>query len=322
MPEKVAPAHLHSHEYQRQITCTDCHVRIQNPSKPPIVTPAPRPAGSGPQFQEDCSQQDKPVFYNRQKRCDWDYEPFCEPCEGVGGITWGSGEHEWNAMPCEPLMRPEEIPQDNLTSPLWPKAFTVQEYADLTFPGRDPCVVDFRNSTYTLRFKTTDEGPVYHTTGHTGPSGPSPFPGSSWALPNGNFYNTVDVAETGIFCICLGPDDPTVENALNGPLSYDFLRDAVLIGRERIVPEYLNTPLVADHWVKGPHHFWFDVATNLMVREWQPFNGHQIYYDWDLNEPEPELIDLPEKCYKGLLHANISCTAPPPSPAAPRPFVV
>lgn len=316
MPETVAPKHLGGNEYQRQITCTDCHTRSQNPNKPPIVTPAPRPKGSGPQFQEDCSDHKKPVFYNRTKRCDWDYEPFCSPCEGVGGIAWGNKEHEWNPMPCEPLMKPEEIPKENLTTPLWPKHFTVQETASLTFPGRDPCNVKFKNSTYTLVFTTTPEGPIYHTIGHSGPSGPSPFPGKSWGYPNGNFFNTVDIFGKSVFCVCLGLDDPTVENSIMGPLSYDFLKGAVLIGRERIVPEYLNTPMVADHWVKGPHHFWFDVATNLMVREWQPFNGHQIYYDWDLSMPKPETIDLPQRCYKGLLHVNASCIGGPPSSSA------
>jgi len=315
MPDKVAPGRLGGNEYQRQITCTDCHTRIQDPNKPAFVTPAPRPAGSGPQFAEHCEAEGKkkPVWYNRTKRCDWDYEPFCSPCEGVGGIAWGGGEHEWNPMPCEPLMKPDEIPKDNLTTPEWPQHFTVQEYADLTFPGRDPCEVKFRNSTYTLVFKTTPEGPIYHSIGRSGPSGPSPFPGKSWGYPNGNFWNTVDVFGKTAFCICLGLGDPTVENAISGPLSYDFLKGAVLIGRERIVPEYLNTPMVADHWVKGPHHFWFDVATGLMVREWQPFNGHQIYYDWDLSMPKPETIDLQPRCYKGLLHFNASCIGPAPA---------
>jgi hypothetical protein len=35
--------------------------------------------------------------------------------------------------------------------------------------------------------------------------------------------------------------------------------------------------MVADHWVKGPHHFWIEVETNRMVREWQPFNGLQTF---------------------------------------------
>jgi hypothetical protein len=224
-------------------------------------------------------------------------------------------------MPCEPLLAPEEIPKENLTSPIWPKAFTVQEYADLTFPGRDPCKINFKNSTYTLYYDQRPEGPLYHTVGHSGPSGPSPFPGKSWAVGNGNFYNSVDVFGKTAFCICLSPTDPVTGNAITGPLRYDFLDTAKLIGRERIVPEYLKRPMVADHWVKGPHHFWIEVATNLMVREWQPFNGHQIYYDWNLTRPDPELIEVPERCYKGLLHMNISCVAPPPSSSFSKVYV-
>ena len=34
-----------------------------------------------------------------------------------------------------------QIPIANLTSPLWPHNFTVDEKASLTFPGRDPCNV-------------------------------------------------------------------------------------------------------------------------------------------------------------------------------------
>merc|ERR1719482_1508157 len=113
MPQRVADPNLGGHEYAQQIRCTDCHVPVQDPRKPPMVTPTPRPSGSGPQFQEDCSTSPHGIFkksyvwYNRTKRCDWDYEPFCSPCEGVGGLVWGNGEHDWNPMPCEPVMKPE-----------------------------------------------------------------------------------------------------------------------------------------------------------------------------------------------------------------------
>lgn len=212
-------------------------------------------------------------------------------------------------------MTPDQIPKDNLTTPTWPKSFSVDEYAELTFPGRDPCTVDFKNSTYTLYFDTREDGPIYHTVGKTGPSGPSPLPGDAWHLGNGNFYTTANAFHHEAFCVCMSPKCDAAgcpSNTVLGPLTYDFLKGSKLVGRERIVPEYLNTPIVADHWVKGPHHFWFDVATNLAVREWQPFNGHNIYYNWNLTTPDASIIDVPKNCYKGLLHYNISCLAPPP----------
>ena len=58
----------------------------------------------------------------------------------------GGGEHDWNPMPCAPLLTPDEIPEGNLTSPLWPRSFSVDEMASLTFPGRDPCKIDFRHA--------------------------------------------------------------------------------------------------------------------------------------------------------------------------------
>jgi hypothetical protein len=167
-------------------------------------------------------------------------------------------------MPCEALASPADIPAGNLTSPVWPKSFSVDEYATLTFPGRDPCAVEWHNGTYTLHFATDEEGnPTYHSVGHTGYSGPSPVPGKSWALPNGNFYNTIDVAGASAFCICLSTKDPVVDNAVTGPLAYNFNKDAKLIGREKIRPEHFDHDIVADHWVKGPHQCVVVLSTQL-----------------------------------------------------------
>jgi len=326
MPTDVAPKEARSAEYDQQIGCTSCHSPVQFPGAPPI-TPIVRKNSSAPQYPMTCPVDSKTgkakVWYEpvqgtaglgkRIKRCDWDYTPFCQPCEGVGGMTWGNGEHEWNPMPCSKVADPEDIPKDNLTSPLWPKDFGVEEYAHLTFPGRDPCEVNFRNSTYSLRFNTNADGPVYHTIGHSGPSGPSPLPGSSYGYPNSNFYTISSILGKGVFCVCLGGPgdlDPTRKNALVGPLTYDFNKGAKLIGRERIKPEHMDEFLVTDHWVKGPHHFWIRVDNNQMLREWQPFNGLQTYYNWNFTRPE---VKLDSMCYKGLLHANISCSFPTPN---------
>ena len=57
------------------------------------------------------------------------------------------------------------------------------------------------------------------------------------------------------------------------------------------------------------HHFWVEVATNLMVREWQPFNGMQTYLNWTIGDPGPS-IEVEEICLRGPLHVNVSCLQP------------
>ena len=48
--------------------------------------------------------------------------------------------------------------------------------------------------------------------------------------------------------------------------------------------EYLWTNgTLVDHFVKGPHHVWTDVASGTIVRLWQPFNGLEIF--------DPEVFD-------------------------------
>lgn len=306
------------HEYAKQISCVDCHVGVQLPDAPK-PEPGTLPPHTGPQYPVECPVDNatgKPtVWYDRTKRCDWDFEPFCSPCEGIGGLLWGNGEGEYNPMPCTPLMGPHEIPEANLTSVIWPKSFSVFETNSLTHPGTDPCEgVKFQNSTDMLYFDTREDGPHLVNYGVEGGTGPFPVPAQSWMLPSGNFYT-----RTEGFCVCLSitcETPPCPSNTVNGPLAYDWAKGALLVGRERIVPEYIEREMVADHWVKGPHHFWVEVATNLMVREWQPFNGHQIWQNWNLTKPDPSLVDVPKGCNSGLLHHNISCIAPPPNGAS------
>ena len=59
--------------------------------------------------------------------------------------------------------------------------------------------------------------------------------------------------------------------------------------------------------------------TGLMVREWQPFNGMNIYYNWRIGAPD---VSVPKLCYTGLLHHNISCPAPPPAVKPDQPAEV
>eukprot|EP00667_Euglena_gracilis_P011235 EG_transcript_11460 len=103
------------------------------------------------------------------------------------------------------------------------------------------------------------------------------------------------------FCICT--------TAGIGILRYDAFQDATYLGRERKFIEYLNVTRAADHYLKGPHHLWVDVATGLPLRAWQPSNGLQVYSDWVVGPPDAAEFATPPSCL------NVQCTeAPPPPP--------
>jgi hypothetical protein len=121
------------------------------------------------------------------------------------------------------------------------------------------------------------------------------------------------------------PDTPDpfekFDNVLLGPLRWDFPHDAVLVGREEIEMEWTafgkqdsHRMVVADHWNKGPHHFWYEVATNLMVRQYQTEAALTVQTNWSVGEPDPSFFEIPQSCITGL-HGNLSCVSPPPAPA-------
>eukprot|EP00665_Eupelagonemidae_sp_cell47_P000016 gene16-8031_t len=198
-------------------------------------------------------------------------------------MIWGDGEADFIPTRCEAVARPEDIPADNLTTPVWPKHFT-QTMVNLAANtrGLSPCSPKNwgKKDTYYDQIDFGLPPPL---------DGPQPV------------QRTSD-ARTGSADPHPHPDPyPAYHNTLLGPLRWDFPRDSLLVGRERIFVEYANRTVVADHWTKGPHHFWFEVATNLM---------------WDLAPPDPSVFEVPRGCYAGLLHKNMSCVAPPPGAAA------
>lgn len=316
-----------SSEYVYQVSCSDCHSTgaSSDATPTPDATPVPRakgpvngvPAGTCPL---DGATGLPSVWYkpmsdvgNRKKRCDWDYDPPCGLCEGIGGWSWGDQENEISYTTCEPVALAKDIPVAERTSPVWPKAFVVEELTTLInqintggrFPGADPCAAHkFANDTETMYYddlRGNFSGPVMFTKASAT---------SIYTLPTADMF--IDIL--GAFCICVSPRENGVGNKLTGPLKYDFAHDAVLIGREKIGLEGLDTTVVADHWNKGPHHFWISVETGRMVRGWQPWNGLNIYKPgtWRIGNVDKEMFDVPKQCYEGYLHRNISCVEPYP----------
>ena len=62
-----------------------------------------------------------------------------------------------------------------------------------------------------------------------------------------------------------------LSNISLGVVLHDCFEDSTYVGREVMTVEYLWKEYIVDHWVKGPHHFWVDVASGFIVRGWQPW---------------------------------------------------
>lgn len=314
-----------SKEYVYQVSCSDCHSTGENNSTSG-GKPIPRskeaingvPAGT---CDLDVKTNKPSVWYeamsevgNRRKRCDWDYDPPCQPCEGIGGYSWGDAEHEISFINCKKIAGANEVPVSERATPIWPKSFIVDEVTTLInqintggqFPGADPCAAHkFTNDTEKLYYDgslTNFSGPIMYTkASHT----------QIYTLPDADMFIKI----MGVFCICVTPH----ENGMNdrpatGPLRYDFSKDAVYVGREEIGLEGLNMTVVADHFNKGPHHFWISPETGHFVRGWQPWNGLNVYKPgtWSIGAVPKEKFAVPKSCYSGLLHKNISCSGPYP----------
>eukprot|EP00455_Lapot_gusevi_P018531 TRINITY_DN2012_c0_g1_i6.p2 TRINITY_DN2012_c0_g1~~TRINITY_DN2012_c0_g1_i6.p2 ORF type:complete len:151 (-),score=64.02 TRINITY_DN2012_c0_g1_i6:92-544(-) len=94
-----------------------------------------------------------------------------------------------------------------------------------------------------------------------------------------------------------------------GPLMYNAFEDALYLGREMLSIEYLWNNFTVDHYVKGPHHLWVDVSTGLPIRAWQPFNGLQVYSQWQFSLPDTHVFDIPTICNPGK-GINFGCPKP------------
>merc|ERR1712070_1320543 len=64
---------------------------------------------------------------NIQRRCDQNYDPPCGPCDGIGGPYWGDGVEHFQPTNCEVVALPEDVPEDQRTTPELGQQFTVHQ---------------------------------------------------------------------------------------------------------------------------------------------------------------------------------------------------
>jgi len=236
------------------------------------------------------SQADgNPHGWDRTRRCDQqDYEIPCGPCEGVGGIPYGSGNDEITLTTCEIIGTAEEMPEPHpvVWGTQWtlPIAYEVligkknDPFCFQTFPGNDSVgelcyrkqtgakYYDMRNA-LALREDLELETPVGNIT--------------SIVLHQGkNFWvvNHLPWYAGGVHqCVCTDIKEGGAGSQVYYPVQYNWVEKLTYIGREILGIEYINSVEEVDHWAFGPHHAWTKPETGDILRMWQPFNGLQIY---------------------------------------------
>jgi len=269
----------------RTLTCFSCHLQVSSE----INVDEWRGHGGRVESCEPGEWDGNPHGWDRLRRCDEDcYDPVCGLCEGIGGIATSDEPGDYTPTKCIALQTADQIRAAGITPviPVWPKEFTNTGFHEVLIGIKsDPfCVSAFPgpNSTFTNCY-IPQEGTIYYdqnnnrlridynrfwyqyTRNITEHIHHGVDPSDPYMM---NIVLKKFMAGVSDFCVCASPGVGIVE--------YDCFSDSTYLGRELMTIEYLWRDYQVDHWVKGPHHFWVDVASGNIIRMWQPWNGLEI----------------------------------------------
>ena len=270
-----------------------------------------------------------PHGWPRLRRCD-QYDPKCPDatwqkpavCEGVGGIARddGNGVQHFNATRCTPVATPDELAASGVATPQpprWPASFVNDGFFEQQiFVKHDPfCLAQIPAMVSNGSHCYKRQQGTFNYDSTQGSLRIDYLQADTVDLPHTNeteyFYHTPDgtvhphITRYGI--LPYTPACPCIKLGI-GPVSPDWAHDAVYVGREKLAVEFLWADYVVDHFVKGPHHVWADVATGNIVRMYQPFNGLEVFhpekYSNTTTQLDPATFKLPTVC---ALEQKLGC---------------
>jgi len=271
-----------------------------------------------------------PHGWDRKRRCDWDYEPACRGCEGIGGIARSNAKDDIDLTTCKVVSEKSQVDEDMLVRPKWGTQFTLRKGYHETLIGKklDPfCFQSFPgpDSTGPLCYRF-EEGSMYYDAVDTKSIKLEletvqifkhlPAISSSLIHQGTNMWiaNTLWFGIEQCLCFTAVPD---VEAGVRirphiHPLQYNWLDKAEFVAVENIGLEFLkgNQNATLNHWVLGPHHVWADRVTGDVIRMWQPFNGLEVLdQSTRVDKVNPkDLADIPPSmCKKGGALFRINC---------------
>ena len=288
-------------EYVQQVSCQQCHTgTIIDPKWQDATLPKPLPVDPSHPGRE------------RQRACDFQADPPCGPCEGLGGVRWGDGAEEMTPMRCEVLHGPEVPPK---TRGRYPELGV----ASMSFATRSPVAVKPEgDATYVslngsltlgwsdgvmrMRYDGAEFSAIYLQTRAQAVNMDPGVSASITAQGCSCDRSIAGVMHTWSFdpADSLDPLDLPPEKggaAYLGAVSVQLDGDGSPLGRRNAT---------ADHFMKWAFHFLVDAdesspSFGLPLRLYAPWGVRQVFESWSLGDPtmvNPDVWKLPEGCAK------------------------
>jgi len=290
-------------EYAHQVSCQQCHTgKIVDPDFQDATLPKP--------VHHDNRDDER---LQRLRTCDFQADPPCGPCEGLGGKRWGDGLHEFTPMQCTAIHGSEKPPTTKGRYPeigsanfggetRSPLAVRPKTGENVTYvPMNGNISVDYRG-TFMFRQRYDFGGLGAEVSAQTYKQAQSMDVGATWG--GGGPECSCGASIAGLFHQnCFDPTDPL--DPLKLPANEG---GAAYLGRIKVQLDGDNThssgDFIADHYMKWAFHFLVDAdekssSFGLPLRLYGPLGVRQVLDSWKLEDPEqarPDIWHLPKGC--------------------------
>mmetsp|Transcript_1977 Transcript_1977/g.6525 ORF Transcript_1977/g.6525 Transcript_1977/m.6525 type:complete len:490 (-) Transcript_1977:181-1650(-) len=287
-------------EYRSQVSCQQCHTGA--------VAAAWRDATLPPPLPVDPVQPGR----ERLRSCDYQADPPCGPCDGLGGPRWGDTSEDVSPVRCEAVASPTQVPP----SARLPGRYPTEGRASVNGGTRSPVAVRPdqpgsyapMHATLYLGWSRGAARQRYDFRSDKGVRTASQIYLQSGAQQRRNESGAmVTVVPAKGECVC--------DSAIAGNMHIDsFAADALdplqlppeegglaYLGRVRLSPiddpSAPNRTVLADHWLKWAFHFLVDAdpaspSLGLPLRLYGHLGVRQIFSNWRVGDPTKEKPDV------------------------------
>mmetsp|Transcript_215 Transcript_215/g.473 ORF Transcript_215/g.473 Transcript_215/m.473 type:complete len:499 (-) Transcript_215:141-1637(-) len=286
-------------EYAQQVSCQQCHTGRLSGDLTNATLPPPPPV-----------DREHPGL-ERKRVCDFQNQPACGPCDGLGGVRRGDGVEEMVPMLCEVLHGPE-VPAT--TKGRYPSLAIV----NLTGDSRSPLAVipdgkgtyhklnarlalGWKDGMMRMRYDFNGLGTQlsvqsFQQAEHMNPGATAFWTSSGRCSCQASMAGNMHVRS-------FEADDPL--DPLKLPPSQG---GAAYLGRVRVTLDYnmsrSNGTVIADHFMKWAFHFLVDADSSspsfgLPLRLYGPYGVLQVFDSWKLGDPavaDPDIWKMPAGC--------------------------